>query len=459
LLFLLSLKKHWAWSFGAGIALGMQYLNWAGAPIFTIILLLFVVIQSIIQRFRGESTKDITRISFIALSVGLIMFASIRYYESMYMLFYGCSVAVPMILEVLTKYTAKLKAYWYPTILIGLGGLGLLSLYLIVPDTLYKAYQELTGLLGWVGASQVSLGNTISEVQPTLFPYGEFTLDIIWGNYMGVAIVGMVGLVVLCCNLKFKKEQIFILIWSICIMLITLLQRRYAYYFAINLCLLSGFAYWFTMDKIGWRNRTIKDIGKGKSPKHFHPAVWLSGVFLIVVTIVIPNYMVSAKVAHYHPYAMTSAWIESLNYLRNQHNNDLQYGVMSWWDYGYWIAREAKQPVPCHPGGGRTDKVAKFFVAQTTEEATKQASELKVKYIVIDYQMAKQKFYAIPILAEAKDFNDDKYNDSMLARLYYSESGIEGYKEVFESSTKYEGQAQVKIYEKYDVLQGCDCGK
>jgi dolichyl-diphosphooligosaccharide--protein glycosyltransferase len=458
LFFILALRKHWAWSFGAGIALGMQYLNWAGAPVFTLIILIFTVIQSIIQRFRGESAKDITRISFVTLFMGLLVFIPFRYYESMYMLFYGCSVIVPMILEVLTKYTTKLKAYWYPIIIIGIGLLGLLMLHLIVPDVLYKSYQELTGLLGWVGASQVSLGNTISEVQPILFPYGDFTLDVVWGNFFGVALLGIIGIVVLCFNLQFKKERVFIIVWTLFILLITLLQRRYAYYLAVNLCLISGFIYWFLMDKIGWRKHTFKEKKKGMSEKYFHPAVGLIGVFLVVVTIIVPNYMISNRTSTQHPYAMTIAWQEALNYLRKQ-PNDLEWGVISWWDYGYWIAREAKQPVPCSPGGGNTDKVAKFFISQSTNDATIIASQLKAKYVVIDYLMVEKKFYAIPILAEVKDFNDDEYNNSILVRLYYSENGLEGYKEVFESSIKYDGQAQVKIYERYDIAQGCDCGK
>jgi asparagine N-glycosylation enzyme membrane subunit Stt3 len=85
--------------------------------------------------------------------------------------------------------------------------------------------------------------------------------------------------------------------------------------------------------------------------------------------------------------------------------------------------------------------------------------KLRSDYVVIDYQMAKQKFYAIPILAEVKGFDDSKYNDSMLARLYYSKDGINGYRMVFASSEMYENEAQVKIYQRYDIANGCDCEK
>jgi len=74
--------------------------------------------------------------------------------------------------------------------------------------------------------------------------------------------------------------------------------------------------------------------------------------------------------------------------------------------------------------------------------------------------MASQKFYAIPLLAGKGQLSEQEFNDCLLIRLYASESGIEGYKEIFESSTKYEGEAQVKVYEKYPVLtEPCNCGK
>jgi hypothetical protein len=115
--------------------------------------------------------------------------------------------------------------------------------------------------------------------------------------------------------------------------------------------------------------------------------------------------------------------------------------------------------VPCLPGGGSTDRVAKFFVADTTEVSNNWAKLMKCKYVVIDYQMAYQKFYAIPILAGNGELTEEQKNNTLLYRLYFSDDGINGYKEVFESSTKYDGQAQVKIYEIYDYQKPCDCAK
>ncbi|MFA5048930.1 MAG: STT3 domain-containing protein [Patescibacteria group bacterium] len=453
---IMSIKKHWLWAFPAGLFLGLQYFNWAGAPIFALMLLVFVIWQSIIFRFSGQSIKNLTLIAFILFLVSFVMFVLFRGSETKYVLFYGCTVLVPILLQAIEKVALNFKPYWF---VIGIGGVGVVSLgilYLVFGDTVTFAYKELLGLLGSVGSSQTSLGNTISEVQPILFPYGEFTFGVVWGCFAIVAITGVIGLIILCFKTESKQERLLFLIWSIAILVITMFQRRYGYYLAINLSLLSGFMFYYVINKVGWRKHTLKEIKKGQSDRYYHPVVLIVGVITIISTTIVPNFVISEKTAHTHPYALTKAWIEALDYLSE--NTSQEYGVISWWDYGYWIARESHRGVPCHPGGGNTDNVARFLISQTTAEANTIIDKLHCKYVLIDYQMAKHKFYAIPILAGKNDFTDAQYNDSMLARLYYSQ-GIDGYKLVFGSSTMYEDQPQIKIFEKQDKSQVCDCGK
>lgn len=454
LFIIMAIKKHWAWSILAGFMLGLQYFNWAGAPIFTLILLIFMVIQSVIMRFQNKSIRSFMLASLVIMLVSFIMFLIFRGNEGKYVLFYGCSVLAPLFLLAIDRVTSKWKPFTFAVGIVAVVGASVGVLSLIMGETVVFAFKELSGLLGSVGSSGVSLGNTISEVQPILYPYGTWTLDVVWGCFTMVSIIGIIGLIILCFKTESKEERILFIIWSIVTIILTILQRRYAYYLSVNLCLLSGFAFYFILNKIGWRKHTTKEVKRGMPPKYFHPMASMVGAILVIISIIIPNYVIAEKTSGTHPYALTIAWREGLNYLRD--NTSREYGVVSWWDYGYWIAREAKRGVPCHPGGGNTDKVALFFLAQTTDEANSIMDKLCCRYVVIDYQMAKQKFYAMPILAGIKGFTDSQYNDSMLARLYYSQ-GIEGYKLIFESTTKYEEQAQIKIFEYTPVSDKCDC--
>jgi dolichyl-diphosphooligosaccharide--protein glycosyltransferase len=456
LVVILMFKKHWLWSIGAGIILGMYYLAWAGAPIFMLILLITLVTQSIINKFKGISNTDLTLSMFIMFGLAFGIFSLWASWDIKYMLVYGIALVVPFILQFFSKYVRK--PLWFIVSIVGVAVVGFIGLYLYNPDLVRLTLVELQSLTGTVGANEGDLGSTISEVQPLFYPYDRFTLDLAIGCFGLVFFFGIAG-IIMSFKTKNKSELLLILVWSLVIFLITTFQRRYGYYLAINLCLMSGFMSYFLMNKYGWREYSKKQRKEGLKGKYFSSVMLVIGATLILSTMIVPNALLTSKLAHTHPYALTQGWQEALTFIRDKTPKTGDYGVISWWDYGYWIAREGQRPVPCHPGGGMTDRVAKFFVADTTDVSNDWAKLMKSKYVVIDYQMAHQKFYAIPILAGKGTLTEEEKNNTLLYRLYFSNDGINGYKEVFESSTKYDGQAQVKIYEIYDYQKPCECGK
>lgn len=81
---------------------------------------------------------------------------------------------------------------------------------------------------------------------------------------------------------------------------------------------------------------------------------------------------------------------------------DTAYGVMSWWDYGFWIETIGHRIPNANPfqagiGGGEEQRpgAATFFTAESEAEANEIADTLGVKYVVSDVQMATGKFHAI----------------------------------------------------------------
>lgn len=451
----LMFKKHWLWSIGAGIVLGLYYLSWAGAPIFVIILLFTLGIQSIINKYKGVSNSDLTLSMFVTFVLALGLFDIWNYWDIKYILVYGLAVVVPIILKALQNIK---NPHVYVGSIIGAGIIGFVGLYLYNPDLVRLTLVELQSLTGTIGAKVGDLGSTISEVQPLFYPYDKFTFDLAMGIFGLTFVFGIIG-ILFSFKTNNKAELLLVLVWALVIFLITSFQRRYGYYLAVNLCLMSGFIFWKAMDKFGWREYSKKQRKEGMKGKYFSSVMAVVGFTLIAVTLIIPNAMLTKTVTNTHPYALTSAWKDALTFLKEKTPQDTNYSVISWWDYGYWIAREGQRAVPCHPGGGSTDRVAKFFTTDNTEVANNWAKLMKSKYVVIDYQMVYQKFYAIPLLAGQPNFTEEQKNNSILYRLYFSNDGINGYKEVFESKTKYQGQSQVKIYEIYDYQSKCDCGK
>jgi dolichyl-diphosphooligosaccharide--protein glycosyltransferase len=373
---------------------------------------------------------------------------------------YMSAISAPIIIQIVSTLTWKMNKYWYLAILFGAISCGIGLLFIFLPTIAFWAFSSLESLRGSFGSFANTANNTISESQPLLSPYGKFTLELAWGCFGFVLLFGLTGLIILVTRLKKRPELLFAWIWCLAMLLATIMQRRFGYYSAATMCLTSAYMFYVILNMVGWRKHSKREVKKqGKEKVYFSPVIAVVGAIIILAAVVIPSAYLTSREARNHPYLMTVAWKEAINYLRDETPKTNNYGVLSWWDYGYWIAREGQRPATCHPGGGHTLAAAMFLTAQTTEEANSIIIPLKCDYVVIDFLMVRNKFYAIPLLAGKGTFTEQQYNECIVVRLYYSESGLEGYREVFESSTKYEGQSQVKIYQRYVPLkEPCNCG-
>jgi asparagine N-glycosylation enzyme membrane subunit Stt3 len=115
-------------------------------------------------------------------------------------------------------------------------------------------------------------------------------------------------------------------------------------------------------------------------------------------------------------YIMTTGWYNSLLWLKDNSPEpfgdpdfyyeiypprdefeypETAYGVMSWWDYGYFIMQIAHRVPNANPTQARAREAGKFFTAQNESAANEIADEFGVKYVVIDNAMPTTKFYAM----------------------------------------------------------------
>jgi asparagine N-glycosylation enzyme membrane subunit Stt3 len=147
-------------------------------------------------------------------------------------------------------------------------------------------------------------------------------------------------------------------------------------------------------------------------------------------------------------FAPPEAWCESLTWLRDNtpepfgdadfyysrydapfdySNYPNAYGVMAWWDYGYWIVRIGHRPPSQNPGGV-IPAVAQFFVAQNETDGEKVLDDRGARYIILDYEFITGKFYgAIDATGESQqDYYDyfvvtDQQGKSYLQPYYFPE--------------------------------------
>lgn len=254
-----------------------------------------------------------------------------------------------------------------------------------------------------------------SEEMSLLFRYSNLTLAAPW-TYFGftfyIALIAT-GLLAYRVHRYRRALDITLLVWSLVTLAMTLSMRRFAYYYFINIALLNAFFFYATA-------QTIKNKGAYS---------WFTGLF-IAVLITVPCARAGLDVAGQSYATLTDDWYAACKWLKtktpdpfiregghiaydtnydnarpyNKAGLTPTYTVLSWWDYGYWLLREAERVPIAHPGGGMRQSAAWFLAAQSEEEASHNYQYLDIKtedytrarYVVVDVQTVTTKFYAIP---------------------------------------------------------------
>jgi asparagine N-glycosylation enzyme membrane subunit Stt3 len=136
-------------------------------------------------------------------------------------------------------------------------------------------------------------------------------------------------------------------------------------------------------------------------------------MFLIVIismVVIYPNASTAYALTRPNNNQMSMGWMEACKWLKESTKQPADYydlkskpswGVMSWWDYGYWITREGQRPAMCNPGSNIRYEVARYLLSDNYTETYGALKDKNIQYIVIDYLMVTMKFYAIDTLAHA----------------------------------------------------------
>ncbi len=490
-------RRDWAtsakpviYSLLTGISLGIYLLTWTGGLLFIFIISIYFVIQFIIDHLKGKSTDYLCMVGVIAFFIAAIIFLP----ASPGLLHQTSTVVallIPLVLSGISRLMAskKIKPAYYPLTLVVGGLAGLAILYIINPSlfgTMLSAFRVFT---------PPSVQLTTSEMQPLLFPsQGNLSFAIAWGNFTTGFFFSFIALGILI-YLVIKQgdaEKTFLVVWSLVILAATLGQRRFAYYFAVNVALLTGYLSWQLLSLAGFRELTTKPLkipkevrGKARPKKGgFHITISHVNIGLAVLVtffiVFFPNIQPAIAIASQTPYAPSDAWCNSLSWLKENtpdpfDNPDFYYqryehkpyepprvlmyytdpnleasrseliewirsqdsykypesayGVMSWWDYGYWITRIAHRLPNTNPGqaGEPIILTARFFLSQDEDSAREIVQEFDSSYIIIDYETASSKFWAITLWAgrEQNEFLDTYYvpqeNQLVPVTVFYPE--------------------------------------
>jgi len=413
-----------AYSLLAGVFLGAYILTWMGALLFVFLVSLYFVIQSIIDHLRGRGTEYLCLVGSPLFLVALIISWPVRS-EPLNLPSLAIATLLPAVLSAVSWLLTRQKIgrAYYPVTLLGLGVAGLGVLYLISPSLVSSMLAAFSVFF------PTGTALTTIEIQPILFPGGVFSMAVVWGNFTTGWFLSLIGLGILIYLIARHGDAVknLIVVWSLVMLAATLGQRRFAYYFAVNVALLTGYLSWLALRLAGLSETVAKTPKTERAPRHrkgrpkgrsLHVTISHVNVALAVIIVFFvvfsPNIMPAVSTASRARYAPSDAWLQSLDWLRQNTpepfgNPDAYYqlyltppagesfkypesayGVMAWWDYGYWITRVAHRIPNANPSQGAwaVKPVASFFTAQDEKTGNEIANQLGTSYIIVDYEIA-----------------------------------------------------------------------
>jgi len=439
----------------AGIFLGIYLLSWSGGLMLIFIIFIYLVIQFIVDHLRRKSSDYLCIVGTPLFIIALLMLLPLLpkgTLDTMSRISLLIAILVPIALSIISRLMAArtLKPVYYVLVLVGLTGIGLAVLHAVDPSLL----GSMLSLFSVFGQSGAML--TVMEATGILFPQGTFTLSMAWANFTTSFFIGFIALVMLVFVVVKERSahKTLFLVWSVVMLLAVLGQRRFGYYYAVNAALLTGYFSWKMLDIAGLSKlltkpkevvEAVKKFKKKKKqtrerakPKSFMQprGVWVSVIVVGIVlffAVIFPNtglwrdtptsiggglYIGYTKSLAQQAPIMDMGWHNSTLWLKDNTPDpfgdpdfyyelyppqsefeypDTAYGVMSWWDYGYFIMQLAHRIPNANPGQAGAVQAGKFFTAQNESAAQGIVEEynLGTKYVMIDSAMASGKFYAM----------------------------------------------------------------
>jgi dolichyl-phosphooligosaccharide-protein glycotransferase len=227
---------------------------------------------------------------------------------------------------------------------------------------------------------------TVAEMRPLYLD--DSLLQALWRELTTAAAAAALGLALLLWRSwrRGRPTDLLLTTWSLAMLAASLGQRRFTYYLAVAAALLSAAAAVWLLDLVRpqWRAAALAAIAA---------VLWL------------PNVRAAAVMAS-RPSGPDPAWHAASMWLRTntpEPFGDPQvyyarypdeaaapraaYGVLAWWDRGFWILRTARRVPVANPKGHGILTAASFYLEQDAGTARRLLDEAGARYVVVDGDM------------------------------------------------------------------------
>lgn len=374
-------------SIACGVTFGCYLLTWGGATLFVLVIVAPFAGSLFIDKLRRKaSPSEIFTALAPAFIVSALMIAPwvfVRPYFAYDLSALAGGLGGLIALRAWGSATANSRN----GVLVYLAGLTLLVALTVLVAWLSSngwsgLAREIARISPWRSAGFVA------EATPLLKSSARYPVPL-WNEFGASLFLAMLGGI-----LYLRKPVVLtttrgmlLSVWTVIMFAATLGQVRFAYYLGVNAALLAGYACHELLESAG-RVRVRGGLIR-----------WAAPVALLFIVAVPSAAAIQRQWGRVTP--LDDDWYDALDWLRTNspepfENEDAYYrsglpeianahayGVLAWWDIGYWITRIARRVPTTNPKQTNGKEVAAFLMAETPEAARAALVPLGARYVIV----------------------------------------------------------------------------
>ncbi|MFB6150700.1 MAG: oligosaccharyl transferase, archaeosortase A system-associated, partial [Haloarculaceae archaeon] len=410
-----AIRRPLGWAVVAGTATALYMWTWPPGVFLVGILGVYYLLELSSLQVHGESPEPVAFVGAVSmLTTTVLMFAVLEGIDVSSTSFNLIQPGLALLVAFGCVFMAWLSREWeardvsdylYPATVVGIIAVGAGLTAVLLPDIFSFFVDQ---VLRVVGLSVSETAATIGEAQPLpfeqLFPRYGFTLVV---ALLGVGYVAGKQFLT-----KPRSELLLLAVWTVFMLFATLTQRRFDYYFALTVAVMTGL--------VVARLASFGNLFERTDDIQTYQVLSVVAIFVVLFAPLVYPQVLAMQNSAARPGPSVQAWNESLSWMDSNtpeegnlggagndiplygtfertENYDYQpgfYGVLSWWDYGHWITVMGDRIPTANPFQQGADQAANFLLSTSESQALDVLSDLKdgngteTRYVMVDWKMA-----------------------------------------------------------------------
>jgi dolichyl-diphosphooligosaccharide--protein glycosyltransferase len=399
-------KRLWLSAIG-GATLGCYLLTWSGGSLFILVIVASATASLILQKLRGEAVENLPLVLAPAFGIATVMvgpWVGTRPY-------FGYDVAALMgglLLMIAYRAWGSATARSRHDRVTYLAGLAVsVGLVLAVAYVARGGWSSLVHEMARLSPWRQDV--YVREALPLLRSEARYPFPL-WNEFGSCLFLAVLGgaWYVARPRAGFVKGTLLV-VWTGVMIAATFAQVRFTYYLAVNVALLAGFAFDTLLTRLASSRQqltTASDPATGTTdPRRWRLVVSsIAGLALVLLMTMALGKRFERERASER--GMPDEWDDAMQWLNantpepfntadayyrteftapsGANHVNSTYGVLSWWDAGYWIIRAAHRVPNANPRQTQMKEVASFLLAERPAAASALLDALGSRYVVVD---------------------------------------------------------------------------